>query len=288
MRTIAHISDLHFGMEDDRVVEGLSEDIADFHPSVVVITGDLTQRARRKQFDKAGAFIRKLPVPCLVVPGNHDIPFYNLFRRALLSLSGYRSSITTELNPVFQDDELMILGANTARAAAFKNGRISTAQIKILADKLCAASSRLFKVLVTHHPFLPPLDDPSAAIVGRGALAVEALEPCGIDLLLSGHYHRGTMGDLQSHYLAVKRSILVSQAGTATSTRTKGENNSYDRIIIDLPDICFDRHAWDGHRFGKTLTTRFKKANNGGWQLEGRFSPGGEKNENGALSSPKM
>ena len=267
MRTIAHISDLHFGTEDDRIVEGLSEDIAGFHPSVVVITGDLTQRARKKQFEAAGAFIRKLSIPCLVVPGNHDIPFYNVFRRALQPLRWYKHSIATDLNPVFQDDELMILGANTARAAAFKNGRISTAQIKILADKFSAASSHLFKVLVTHHSFLPPRDDPYAALVGRGALAVEALEPCGIDLLLSGHYHRGTMGDLQSHYFAIKRSILVSQAGTATSTRTRGENNSYDRIIIDPPDICFDRYSWDGRRFGKTMTTRYKKVN-GAWCLD--------------------
>ena len=266
MRMVAHISDLHFGMEDERIVERLSEDIAGFHPSVIVISGDLTQRARKKQFEAAGAFIRKIPVPCLVVTGNHDIPFYDVVRRALKPLRRYRHYITPDLNPVFQDDELMILGANTARAATFKNGRISTAQIKILADKFSAAGSHLFKVLVTHHSFLPLLDDPYAALVGRGALAVEALEACGIDLLLSGHYHRGFMGDLQSHYTAVKRSIIVAQAGTATSKRTRGEKNSYDRIIIDPPDICFDRYAWDGRRFAETTTTRFKKVN-GAWEL---------------------
>jgi len=266
MRVVAHISDLHFGMEDERIIEGLLEDIAGFHPSVVVISGDLTQRARKKQFEAARVFIRKIPVPCLVVPGNHDIPLYDVVRRALMPLRRYRHYITTDLNPVFQDDELLILGANTSRAATFKNGRISTAQIKILADKFSAAGSHLFKVLVTHHPFLPPLDYPYAALVGRGVLAVEALEPCGIDLLLSGHYHRGFMGDLQSHYMAVGRSIIVAQAGTATSKRTRGEKNSYDRIIIGLPDICFDRYAWDGRRFAKALTTQYKKVN-GAWQL---------------------
>jgi len=265
MRLIAHISDLHFGMEDERIAEGLLEDIAGFHPSVVVISGDLTQRARKKQFLSAGAFIRKILVPCLVVPGNHDIPLYDVFRRTLTPLRRYRHYITADLNPVFQDDELMILGATTARAAAFKNGRISTAQIRDLAEKLCAAAGPLFKVLVTHHPFLPPRDDPYAALVGRGALAVGALEPCGIDLLLSGHFHRDYMGDLQSHYITVKRSILVAQAGTAISKRTRGDKNSYERIIIDQPDICFDRFAWDGRRFAKTMTTRYKKVN-GAWQ----------------------
>lgn len=266
MRVVAHISDLHFGTEDERIVEGLLEDFAGSPPSVVVISGDLTQRARTKQFEAARAFIRKIPVPCLVVPGNHDIPLYDVVRRALHPLRRYRHYITGDLSPVFQDDELMILGANTARAAALKNGRISTAQVKLLAEKFCAADSHLFKVLVTHHPFLPPLDDPYAALVGRGAPAVEALQDCGIDLLLAGHYHKGYMGDLRSHYMAVKRSIIVAQAGTATSKRTRGDKNSYERIIIDPPDICFDRYTWDGRRrFARTMTTLFKKVNDA-WQ----------------------
>jgi 3',5'-cyclic AMP phosphodiesterase CpdA len=267
MRTVAHLSDLHFGLEDERIAESLLEDIAGFHPSVVVICGELTHRARKKQFEAAAAFIRKIPVPCLTVPGNHDIPLYDVVRRALTPLRRYRRYITTDLNPVFQDDELMILGANTARAAALKNGRISTAQIEFLAGQFCAANSRLFKVLVTHHPFLPPLDNPYAALVGRGALAVEALEPCGVDLMLAGHYHRDYQGDLHSHYIAIKRSIIVAQAGTTISKRTRGEKNSYDRIIIDPPDICFDRYGWEDRRFAKTMAARYKKVN-GAWQLQ--------------------
>ena len=269
MRTIAHISDLHFGMEDERIADRLLEDLNGIDPSVVVISGDLTQRARKRQFEAAGAFIRKIKAPCLVVPGNHDIPLYDVIRRALTPLRRYRRYITADLNPVFEDDELIVLGANTARAATFKNGRISAAQIKMLADRLCSAGSRLFKVLVTHHPFLPPLDNPHATLVGRGGLAAEAFGPCGIDLLLAGHYHRGYMGDLQSHDIAVKRSIIVAQAGTALSKRTRGERNSYDRIIIDPPDICFDRYAWDDRGFVRTARTRYKKVS-GAWQLHPR------------------
>ncbi|MGZ8948790.1 MAG: metallophosphoesterase family protein [Candidatus Aminicenantales bacterium] len=265
MRMIAHISDLHFGMEDERIAERLLEDLNGIDPSVVVISGDLTQRARKKQFQAAGAFIRKIMAPCLVVPGNHDIPLYDVIRRTLTPLRRYRHYITADLNPVFEDDELIVLGANTARAATFKNGRISAAQIKMLADRLCSAGSHLFKVLVTHHPFLPPLDNPYAALVGRGGLAAEALEPCGLDLLLAGHSHRGYMGDLQSHDITVKRSILVAQAGTAISKQTRGERNSYDMIIIDRPDICFDRYSWDGRRFAKAMTTRYKKVSDT-WQ----------------------
>ncbi|HAR36732.1 MAG TPA: 3',5'-cyclic-nucleotide phosphodiesterase [Acidobacteria bacterium] len=267
MRMIAHISDLHFGMEDERIAGRLLEDLEGIDPSVVVISGDLTQRARKRQFEAAGAFIRKITAPCLVVPGNHDIPLYDVIRRTLTPLHRYRHHITADLNPVFEDDELIVLGANTARAANFKNGRISEAQIQMLADRLCSAGRHLFKVLVSHHPFLPPLDHPYAASVGRGGLAAEALEPCGLDLLLAGHYHRGYMGDLQSRDSTVKRPIIVAQAGTAISKRTRGERNSYDRIIIDPPDLCFDRYAWDGRGFVKTKTTRFKKVG-GAWQLQ--------------------
>ncbi|MGB8958485.1 MAG: metallophosphoesterase [Candidatus Aminicenantales bacterium] len=267
MRMIAHISDLHFGMEDERIADRLLEDLNGIDPSVVVISGDRTQRARKKQFEAAGAFIRKIMAPSLVVPGNHDIPLYDVIRRTFTPLRRYRRYITADLNPVFEDDELIVLGANTARAATFKNGRISAAQIKMLADRLCSAGGHLFKVLVTHHPFLPPLDDPYATLVGRGGLAAEALGPCGIDLLLAGHYHRGYMGDLQSHDITVKRSIIVAQAGTAISKRTRGERNSYDRISIDPPDICFDRYAWAGRGFVKTTTIRYKKVG-GAWQLQ--------------------
>lgn len=273
MRMIAHISDLHFGMEDERIAGRLLEDLKGIDPSLVVISGDLTQRARKRQFEAAGAFIRKIAAPCLVVPGNHDIPLYDVVRRTFAPLRRYRRYITADLNPVFEDDEMIVLGANTARAATFKNGRISAVQIKILADRLCSAGSHLFKGLVTHHPFLPPLDNPYAALLGRCGLAAEALEPCGLDLLLAGHYHRGYMGDLPSHDITVKRSIIVAQAGTAISKRTRGERNSYDRIIIDPPDICFDRYAWDGRGFVITTTTRYKKAD-GAWQLIPRIFTG--------------
>jgi 3',5'-cyclic AMP phosphodiesterase CpdA len=254
-------------MEDERIAGRLLEDLNGVDPSLVVISGDLTQRARKRQFEAAGAFIRKITAPCLVVPGNHDIPFYDVMRRALTPLHRYRHCITADLNPVFEDDELIVLGANTARAGTFKNGRISAAQIKMLAGRLCSAGSHLFKVLVTHHPFLPPLDIPYAASVGRAGLAAGALEPCGLDLLLAGHYHRGYMGDLQSRDITVKRSIIVAQAGTAISKRTRGERNSYDRIKVDPPEICFDRYAWDGCGFVKTKTTRFKKVG-GAWLLQ--------------------
>jgi hypothetical protein len=102
---------------------------------------------------------------------------------------------------------------------------------------------------------LPPHDDPRAVLVGRGKLAVEALQHGGIDLLLAGHYHKGYSGDARKHYTKLKSSIIVAQAGTAISRRTRGERNSYNRILLEMPRLSFHRHAWDGDKFALTTTS---------------------------------
>src|SRR5215203_2252501 len=99
MRTIAHISDIHFGRTDPPVVEGLVKDLAGRHPSLLVMSGDFTQRARERQYRDAAAFMARLPGPQLVVPGNHDIPLYDVIRRFFFPLSRYRKHITPDLRP---------------------------------------------------------------------------------------------------------------------------------------------------------------------------------------------
>src|SRR5207244_6632903 len=156
VRTIAHVSDLHFGREDPRVVEAVLEDLAAARPDLVVVSGDLTQRARRRQFQAARAFLDRFPAPVLVVPGNHDIPLFDLARRFFRPLGRYRSLVTADLAPLFHDDEVAVLGVNTARSNVWKSGRLSLDQIDGIRARLSPLPPRVFKVLVTHHPFVPP------------------------------------------------------------------------------------------------------------------------------------
>ncbi len=257
MRTIAHISDLHFGRVDDRVVEGLLADLEILEPTLLVVSGDFTQRARRGQFAAARAFLDRIASPKILIPGNHDIPFYDFTRRFFSPLGRYQRYITDDLTPFFQDDEIAVLGINTARSLAFQGGRISHVQIDQVKSHFMAVPPDHFKVLVTHHPFIPPPEDSTLALVGRAGLAIHALDDCGVDLLLAGHLHLGYTGDARAYYLPIKRSILVAQAGTATSTRRRGEPNNYNVISIDLPTVTFELRGWDGGKFLPHSVTRY-------------------------------
>src|SRR6185295_3827867 len=124
MRTIVHLSDLHFGRLDARLVPPLLAAIRDLSPALLAISGDLTQRARRKQFAEARDFLRAIECPCLVVPGNHDVPLYDVARRFLRPLARYKAFITDDLEPVHVDAEMVVMGLNSARSLSFGGGRL--------------------------------------------------------------------------------------------------------------------------------------------------------------------
>jgi 3',5'-cyclic AMP phosphodiesterase CpdA len=266
MRTIAHVSDLHFGTVIPKVAEGLMTDLQAMNPSLVVVSGDLTQRARRGQFADARSFLQKLPQPQLVVPGNHDIPFFDVARRFLSPLTRYREFINDEVNPVHADDELFVMGLNTARSFTWQSGRISEDQVVLLQTTLKQAGART-KILVTHHPFIPPPYGTGIELVGRAALAMPILADGEVDLLLSGHLHQGYAGDIRAHYPLARRAIIAVQAGTATSGRTRNEPNAYNWITIEPRRITIEVRAWSGTAFS-TLNVGAYTRTNQGWIAE--------------------
>jgi 3',5'-cyclic AMP phosphodiesterase CpdA len=259
VKTIAHVSDLHFGREDPAATTGLIEDLHAVRPSLVAVTGDLTQRARRREFAAARAFLDALPAPRVVVPGNHDIPLFDVARRLLAPLGRYHHYISRDPDPLYRDDEIAVQGVNTARSNTWKHGRISERQIADLRDRLCALPGPLFKVLVTHHPFVPGPRDRRPVVVGRGLAALEVAAACGVDLLLAGHLHEGFTADVRAHHVTLRRSMVVAQAGTAISHRRRGEPNAYNLVTIDPPRMCFEVRGWTGRRFEATAMTEYRK-----------------------------
>ncbi len=245
MKTLVHISDLHFGASEAVVVTSLIETINNIKPDVIAVSGDLTQRARSHEFQAARAFLDALPQPQIVVPGNHDIPLHNLFSRFVRPLDKYRNYITDDLSPLYIDEELAVLGLNTARSLTIKGGRINEQQIAWLKEKLCGLGTTTVKVVVTHHPFDLPAGYGDYDLVGRARLAIEALADCGIDLFLAGHLHVSHTGQTATRYKIGDRSALVVQAGTATSTRSRGEVNSFNVISLAFPALFIERQLWD-------------------------------------------
>ena len=252
MRLVAHISDLHFGTEDRQIEKALLKELCAWRDlSLVLVSGDLTQRARSSQFRAARDFLDRLPVRHLVVPGNHDVPLYDMVRRFAAPLRRFATYINSDLDPFFEDAELAVLGLNTARSLTWKSGRISYAQIDLIRSTLAKVSSDKFKVVFTHHPFIPPPGESHAGIelVGRARAALPVLDQVGVDLLLAGHLHLGYSGDVRTFYPTARRSIIVAQAGTAISRRLRSEPNGYNLLRLSKDQIAIEVRRWDGAAF---------------------------------------
>lgn len=266
MRTIAHISDLHFGTEDAAMAAALAADLNDRSPALLVVSGDLTQRARAAQFQAARAYLGTLPKPQLVVPGNHDVPLFDVIRRFFAPLARYRRWITPELSPVVEDGDLVAIGVNTARSLTWKEGRISLEQIARLQQTLAAVSAR-HRIVVTHHPFIPPRGAGADRIklVGRAARALAVLDEQRVDLLLAGHLHEGYSGVTQPYYPTARRAIVSAQAGTAISGRVRQQPNAYNLIHLDGHRMAIEIRTWQDGRFEGTATAQFERRN-GSWE----------------------
>ena len=243
MRTLLHLSDLHFGRVDDSLVEPLVAAAARLQPDLVVISGDFTQRARRNEYRAARAFLARLPEPQLVVPGNHDIPLWDIIRRFANPLGRYRHYISSELMPFFHDEEIAVLGINTARSLTRKYGRINAQQAAEASAAFAKVKKDVVKVVVTHHPFDRPPGSHSR-LVGRAEMAMRDLAAAGVDLFLAGHLHLQHTGLTAQRYRIEGHSALVVQAGTTTSTRGRGEANSFNVIQIDRGEISIGHHVW--------------------------------------------
>jgi 3',5'-cyclic AMP phosphodiesterase CpdA len=259
MRVIAHLSDLHFGSIDAALLEPLRCQLHALKPDVLVVSGDLTQRAKPGQFREARRYLDMLPKPQIVVPGNHDVPLYNVFQRFLSPLGKYKRYISAELEPAYIDEEIAVVGVNTARSLVFKGGRINEEQVERVRRKICDLGEDVTKIIVTHHPFdMPDHWDDQHQVVGRAAMALKALAECGADVYVSGHMHRSNASEPSIPVdLGGFKALMVS-AGTATSTRGRGEQNAFNTLRVTPRHIVVEHYEWDE----KTKGFDLKKSEN--------------------------
>ncbi|MGZ5818203.1 MAG: metallophosphoesterase family protein, partial [Burkholderiaceae bacterium] len=219
---------------------------------------------RRNEFQEARKFLDALPGPQIVVPGNHDVPLYDIFSRFGSPLAKFRRYISADVEPVYMDDEIAVIGVNTARSMTFKSGRVNAEQIARIRKQLCELDDRVIKIIVTHHPFDLPASYGKKHLVGRAELAMETLADCGADLLLAGHLHTSHAGSTDTRYPIQDYAALVVQAGTATSVRGRGETNSFNLIRVGPFAITIERHGWDpeSRLFSVVKTERFEAMGN--------------------------
>jgi 3',5'-cyclic AMP phosphodiesterase CpdA len=252
MARFVHLSDLHFGAHDPRLVEAVEDSVDALKPDLVVVSGDFTQRARTEQFKEACRFLERLRESgheVLGVPGNHDVPLYDVLRRFLSPLTRYRRYIDETLCPFIELPGVAVLGINTARSLTFKDGRISEEQIAFIRETFSRTDPDAMRVLVTHHPlFALAVGDELTPAIGRQELALDAIEAAGVDMLLAGHNHHASTHDA-SELVTRSGGALVVQAGTATSTRVREQDQSFNTIEIGGGGVTVTVNAWTGDAF---------------------------------------
>jgi 3',5'-cyclic AMP phosphodiesterase CpdA len=244
MRTLIHLSDLHFGRIDPVIVDPLRRAINELKPDLVAISGDFTQRARRSQFAAARDFLESIEAKTLVVPGNHDVPLFDVVERFAAPLSRYREYISTNVEPVFADEEMVVVGINTARSLTWGEGRINEQQVERAIERLSAAPPEAIRIIVTHHPFDLPPGVEEKRLLGRSVMAMAQLAKVNADLFLSGHLHVSHVSNAAVRYKLDGHAALIVQAGTV-STRSRGEQPSFNVLRMERPEIKLDRHTWD-------------------------------------------
>jgi 3',5'-cyclic AMP phosphodiesterase CpdA len=244
MRTIVHLSDIHFGRLALDTVQPMIASIQGAKPDLVVLSGDLTQRARNSQFLAAKRFIDALPSPLLVVAGNHDVPLWNVAARFLTPLRRYKRHIATDLSPMSRDEDMIGVGVSTARSLTWGEGRIALSDVDEIVQRLAAAPRSAIRIVVTHHPFDLPPGVREQRLLGRAYPAMAKLAEAGADLFLAGHLHLSHIGHSAERYRIAGHSALIVQAGTV-STRSRGEQPSFNVIRVERPRISVGRFVWD-------------------------------------------
>lgn len=233
MSRILHLSDLHFGTVDDRLVAPCLDLVQRLRPDLVVISGDMTQRARAWQFKAARAFTDHLPGPLLVVPGNHDMPLENIALRLLAPFAGYRRAFGA-IEPQVRLPDAMVQGVNTADPLVWKAGRLRRSSVSVLSQAFAAAPAGHWRVVVMHHAPVPAADGTPADIADP-AETLAALAEVGADVVLSGHTHMPHTG-----FAETAAGVLFLQVGTALSTRLKTGANDLALVTLGAGQVTVE------------------------------------------------
>ncbi len=224
MSVLLQISDPHFGTEQAPVMEALAALVQRERPDLLLLSGDITQRAQPEEFAAARAFVDRLGVPLLAIPGNHDIPLLDLRARCLQPYANHRAAFGDNLEPEHVASDLLVLCVNTTRPWRHKNGQVSTQQIERVAQRLSRATEAQLRVVVVHQPIAVVRPDDVPDRLRHHAAAQRRWSAAGADIVMGGHIHLPYVKALHEgpHALAA-RPMWAVQAGTAVSARVRAD-----------------------------------------------------------------
>ncbi len=254
MRTLVHITDIHFGKLTAGAMETMEARIAEINPDICTVGGDFTMRSRPREWMDARALIERLPGVVLAVPGNHDLPYVNLWERFRHPYRRFKRYIHENPDPSYMDDEIAVMGINTARPwvphYTWKEGAISDAQAAAAGRFFRQAGANRFKIVFAHHPFLPPPDQPRTYLVRNAPAALSVFEDAGVDMILGGHLHLAYSGDIASFHTHIRRPMRCIQGPTVTSSRLRDrEPNGFFHLCIEAGRAETTTWQWTGSGF---------------------------------------
>jgi 3',5'-cyclic AMP phosphodiesterase CpdA len=235
MTVLMHISDTHFGTERAPVQSALQQLTHEVQPDVLVLSGDITQRGTRAQFSAARSFIDSLNVTTvLAIPGNHDIPLFNIAARLFRPYARYSEAFGTILEPEFENDELLVLALNTTRRYRHIDGALSTAQIERVAARLEQSPRACWRIVVTHQPLAVPSATDANNLLHGHRQALQRWAAAGANVVMGGHIHLPYVMPLHGGMTAVSDGLWAIQAGTALSHRVRADApNSVNVLRIE-------------------------------------------------------
>jgi 3',5'-cyclic AMP phosphodiesterase CpdA len=244
---ILHASDVHFGKADPDIVERFLQEIEARKPDLVVLSGDFTQVGSEAEFEQAAHFIERITAPVFTIPGNHDVPRFNLYQRFFDPMRRYREFISPIEDTVYEDDDIHVVGINTARPIVphwnWANGMVSQDQIQFVWNQFRYAHESKVRIFVCHHPLMNVESVPIDTIVWGSTDLLHILEEQHVDLVLTGHVHHASI--LPREEGLPPGPVMIGSA-SATSTRLREQKNGYNLIRIEPHKIHVDLIHWDG------------------------------------------
>jgi len=233
MTVLLQVSDPHFGTEQQPVLEALVRLAQTQRPDVLMLSGDITQRARPSEFDAARAFIDRLQVPAvLAIAGNHDIPLFNPLARLCWPYAGFKRVFGPVLEPQFENDAVLLLSVKTTRRWRHSDGQVSSAQVERVAKALAGARPEQWRIVLVHQPVAVTREQDRHNLLHGRAHALQRWAESGADLIVGGHIHLPFVLPLQA---GLERPMWAVQAGTAVSHRVRADAGNSVNIIRLAP-----------------------------------------------------